>query len=136
MERIARPGKFEGEPTFVPYFWDAILEGSGDEDFDIDGRTWTVLEVNSEDVTMFPELLNIKRVALSEDSQGFVTYCAAASGYNGCIGCDAIIIDHVVCDDCREGRLPCESCGCWESNPEDCQGCEHFELVQDALEVR
>jgi hypothetical protein len=125
MNRITRPGKFEGEPTFVPYFWDAILEGSGDEDFEVDGCMWTSLAVNPEDVARFPELHNIKLVALSEDSQGFVTYCAAASGYNGCIGCDAIIIDDVVCDDCREGREPCERCDFFGGGM-DCDGCEYY----------
>jgi hypothetical protein len=67
--RIASPGKFEGEPLFVPYFWDCYLNGGADGD---DGET-LMFEVTNEDRKEFPELVNIYRVFLWEDSNGFVS---------------------------------------------------------------
>lgn len=66
---ITDPGKFEGEALYVPYFWEFFLNGGADED---DGDTlW--FDVSDDDRREFPELSGIARVALSEDSQGFVS---------------------------------------------------------------
>jgi hypothetical protein len=65
---IRSPGKFEGEMLYVPYFWDAFLNGCADGD---DGEVLTFI-VDSDDVREFPELADAKQVRLYEDSQGFV----------------------------------------------------------------
>jgi hypothetical protein len=53
---IRTPGKFEGEPAYVPYFWDAVGNGfsetlhwSGDEVTDI-------VEIGEEDRAEWPEI--------------------------------------------------------------------------------
>lgn len=66
--RIANPGKFEGEPAYVVYFWDAFLNGFADED---DGETLT-FDVTDDDRAKFPELAEIKTVYLWETEAGFV----------------------------------------------------------------
>lgn len=66
--RIQDPGKFEGEPVYTPYFWDAFLNGIVDED---DGET-LVFNLTAEDREEFPELEAFKQVLLWEDDQGFV----------------------------------------------------------------
>ena len=65
---IKHPGKFEGQPVYVPYFWEVYLDGRADHDDD------TVLSFNviAEDKAIFPELKRRKTVRLMEDSQGFV----------------------------------------------------------------
>jgi hypothetical protein len=65
---ILSPGKFENEPLYVPYFWDAYLNGMADED---DGMVLTFL-VNDEDRAEFPELKDIKVVTLAQTDDGFV----------------------------------------------------------------
>jgi hypothetical protein len=70
---IQNPGKFEGEYAYVPYFWDAILEGSEDETIDDAGQTVSIVLVSDEDRAEFPQLLNgVYAVALSERDNGFV----------------------------------------------------------------
>lgn len=65
---IRSPGKFEGEPVYAPYFWDAFLSGMVDED---DGE-YLYFDVNDDDRRIFPELKDVNRVSLREDDQGFV----------------------------------------------------------------
>ena len=65
---IANPGKFEGEPRYVPYFWDAFLNGCADED---DGEILRFY-VSPEDAKEFPELIGCAYVELCENDQGFV----------------------------------------------------------------
>lgn len=65
---IRSPGKFEGEPVYAPYFWDAFLNGMQDED---DGE-FLLFNVTDEDRVEFPELQGVSQVSLGEDSQGFV----------------------------------------------------------------
>jgi len=65
---IRSPGKFEGEPVYVPYFWQFYLEGGAEDD---DGETLT-FHVTDEDRAMFPELANVRHVFLWESDDGFV----------------------------------------------------------------
>ena len=65
---VRRPGKFENEPCYVPYFWDMFLDGMSDKD---DGKTLTFY-VTKEDKTIFPELKHRKAVKLYERDDGFV----------------------------------------------------------------
>jgi hypothetical protein len=65
---VRRPGKFEGEQAYVPYFWELGCSGFADED--VDG-VW-VFNVSTEDKENFPELKKRKRVKLYEREDGFV----------------------------------------------------------------
>lgn len=66
---IRSPGKFEGEPVYVPYFWNAALEGGGgDED---DGEL-IIFNVTADDRETWPELAGVERIKLLETDVGFV----------------------------------------------------------------
>lgn len=65
---VLRPGKFESEASYVPYFWDQFLEGMADED---DGERLT-FKVSAEDIAMFPNLMGREAVHLIETDSGFV----------------------------------------------------------------
>jgi len=55
-QRPSRPGKFEGSPAYVPYFWDIGMDGGADdEEWDGDTPIW-VFHITPEDRAMFPEL--------------------------------------------------------------------------------
>jgi len=70
--RITSPGKFEGEALYVPYFWDAYLNGCADSD---NGRILT-FRITREDREQFPEIPARKRtVRLMESDSGFVCEC-------------------------------------------------------------
>jgi hypothetical protein len=67
--RIRRPGKFEGERLYVPYFWDAYLSGFADRD---DGRVLG-FDITADDRALFPELGKRRRtVKLFQRDDGFV----------------------------------------------------------------
>lgn len=65
---IKSPGKFEGEMLYVPYFWDAFLNGFADRD---NGKI-IGFDVTKEDKEEFPELKKHRTVRLQETDQGFV----------------------------------------------------------------
>jgi hypothetical protein len=66
---IRSPGQFEGEAVYVPYFWNAYLEGCADRD---NGRTLG-FDITPEDRQMFPELGAKRRtVKLYQRDDGFV----------------------------------------------------------------
>jgi hypothetical protein len=65
---IRSPGKFEGEMLYVPYFWDAFLNGCADRD---DGKVLG-FDVTVDDKKEFPELKRRRTVKILEDSNGFV----------------------------------------------------------------
>jgi hypothetical protein len=67
---IRSPGKFEGEAVYVPYLWEIYLNGGATED---DGETITI-EIDADDRLKFPELEQVVRAYLEQDSTGFV-YC-------------------------------------------------------------
>ncbi len=69
---IQNPGQFEGEMLYVPYFWDAYLNGMADND---DGEVLT-FTVNDEDRFKFPELADVKEIDLIQTDSGFVV-CTA-----------------------------------------------------------
>jgi hypothetical protein len=68
IEIVSRPGKFEREPPYVPYFWDVYLNGCADRD---DGTTLG-FDVTAEDRALFPELKGRHAVRLVETDSGFV----------------------------------------------------------------
>ncbi len=65
---IRSPGKFEGEPMYAPYFYDALLNGFADEDED--GVATFI--ITDEDRKLFPMLADTKSVRLWESDQGFI----------------------------------------------------------------
>ena len=66
--RITSPGKFEGEMLYVPYFWDAFMNGLADRD---DGEILG-FDVMLEDRQQFPELKGRRTVRLHQRDDGFV----------------------------------------------------------------
>ena len=66
-------GKFESEPVFAPYFYNAMLEGCSEILDWSDGTRTDVFEIDADDRAMFPELGDgTVAVALTESEQGFV----------------------------------------------------------------
>ncbi len=66
-EAVRGPGKYEGEASYVPYFWDRLEWASEDH-----GRTLE-FTVSAEDVVIFPDLLEEgQSVFLYESDSGFV----------------------------------------------------------------
>ena len=67
-------GKFEGEPLLVPYFWDMVMNGFGDDTREIDGLLVERFEITKEDKENFPELSNHNYIDLWESENDFVFY--------------------------------------------------------------
>lgn len=85
---ISSPGKFEGEPAYAPFLWDAVLSGFADfeDDYGISGGCPVAsFNVDDDDRAKFPNMLDtVERVEIWEDSQGFVhTSC-----HSICPNCD------------------------------------------------
>lgn len=71
------PGKFEGDPAYVPYFHDQWTNGWADEEGgDINGlvEPWAGFQVTADDRALFPEL-TAYAVIVFERGDGFVTHC-------------------------------------------------------------
>jgi hypothetical protein len=76
-EQVIGPGKFEGEPPWVPYFYESWNEGHvvgafGDSDFGL----YAAFYVDHDDMILFPELatrFGTRAVYLAESSDGFVS---------------------------------------------------------------
>lgn len=66
-EMTTRPGKFQGEKPYVPYFYEIGMNGFANED---DGG-WS-FDVKPEDVTIFPELRGKRKVKIDVSDNGFV----------------------------------------------------------------
>lgn len=69
---IVAPGKFEGEPIYVPYFWDLVLDGNSNDTIDDDGNLYSEILISREDRERFPEIPEGSKIVLWEDSNGFV----------------------------------------------------------------
>lgn len=75
MDIVKRPGKFEGEAPYVPYFYDQAMEGFGGEILEggeDGGYSVEKFKVSKEDIAIFPELKNKKYVKLIYREDGFV----------------------------------------------------------------
>lgn len=71
MDIINRPGKFEGEPTYVEHYYELLLNGGSDETI-YDGETAIeVFGVAPEDVLLFPDLDGVANILLWIDESGF-----------------------------------------------------------------
>jgi hypothetical protein len=73
-EQVSRPGKFEGEFLYSPYYYDCILDGSSDEILDwSNGVRTDIIRIGDTDRDMFPELnADTIAVAIEESETGFV----------------------------------------------------------------
>jgi hypothetical protein len=68
LSAVQGPGKFQGQAVYVPFFWDAYLNGFADRD---DGHVLG-FDVSAEDKALFPELKRRRTVRLVETESGFV----------------------------------------------------------------
>ena len=71
---IQSPGKFEGSPVFVPYYYEMRLMGMWDDTFTQDGRVVDIFDISIEEKRIYPELSGHKRIAIWNDCQGFAYY--------------------------------------------------------------
>ena len=73
-EEVKRPGRFEGEPLYAPYFWDQVMNGGGDETIEgeDDETIIDVFIVTAEDRLLFPDLSEAKKVFIYCDNHGFI----------------------------------------------------------------
>lgn len=71
---IRSPGKFEGSPVYVPYFWTLGLDG-GDDDREggLEGEPYvSIFHITDEERMLWPELTGVTQLRLWEDEVGFV----------------------------------------------------------------
>lgn len=67
--RIKNPGKFEGEPIYVPYFWEQYLNGF----WDFENSKAVGFHLTKEEKNLFPEIPKRKQVIkIKQTDQGFV----------------------------------------------------------------
>jgi len=66
---VQGPGKFEGEKSYSPYFYDIMLDGGVDE---VGPDNVDVFIVTKEDLAIFPELKGIKKLVQYTNNEGFV----------------------------------------------------------------
>ena len=71
-DAVKRPGKFEYEQPYVPYFWDQGLEGGYDDVLGEEMPYIFAFRVTPDDTDLFPKLKGKDAVYLYEDEQGFV----------------------------------------------------------------
>lgn len=69
---MSNPGKFEGEPEYIEYYWDLYLGGFGDDYYNIDSVFISVFEISDSEHRQFPELDGNNVIVLWEDDLGFV----------------------------------------------------------------
>lgn len=67
-DAVSRPGRFEGEPRWVPYFYDQATGGCADGF----GEEYDWFRIGQEDINIFPELHGHKSVILTYSDDGFV----------------------------------------------------------------
>lgn len=76
-----RPGKFEGEPTFVPYFWDMVLAGDSTPfGHPETGEVDDIIEIVADDKKHYPRLNGFSHIALWESESGFVYHLLLTPG--------------------------------------------------------
>ena len=74
--KIVSPGKYEGEPAYVPYYWGLVLENMQDEIVDEEIGLYA-FDLDSVDHAMWPELAGFTHLEIAEGSDGFVTAACA-----------------------------------------------------------
>tara|TARA_Y100000593_G_scaffold4251_1_gene8449 strand:+ start:361 stop:696 length:336 start_codon:yes stop_codon:yes gene_type:complete len=89
-DAVKGPGKFEGEPGYTFYFYESMMEGDGEDYYELDADTYTMgeeyetsytaFDITGADTAIFPELKGYKRAFLHEDDYGFVTCTLSETG--------------------------------------------------------
>ena len=69
---IERPGAFEGEPRYVPFYWDLSLDSCSDAQYYLADRHYTLFLINEDDIEEWPELADGYALELSSDDSGFI----------------------------------------------------------------
>ena len=69
---IVSPGKFQGETSDVPTWWEQVLQGNYDREIEIGSLIWYVFVFTDEDKIDMPEYAEDYGIALCEDSLGFI----------------------------------------------------------------
>lgn len=70
---VPNPGKFEGEPLYVIYFWTLMMHGDGSPAI-FDHITATEFEIDSEEKMVWPALEGYNYLYLWTDDQGFIRH--------------------------------------------------------------
>jgi len=65
---IVSPGKFQGEPAWVPHFWGYALDGFGEDN----PNGSVTVYVENPDIEQWPQLQGIAGVTMHVDDNGFV----------------------------------------------------------------
>ena len=69
---INRPGKFEGQQDYAPFFYHLWLSGDGDESYDDNGNFESVsFDLLSEDKDEYPQLADRDTVTFTQTESGF-----------------------------------------------------------------
>lgn len=76
---ITLPGKFQGEPAWVPYFFG--LDECDDEFEDGACVVYRAFQIHDDERQRFPELKGVFAVVLAETDDGFVTGHTFATDY-------------------------------------------------------
>lgn len=69
---IVSIGKFEHEPIYAPYFWEASCNGEANDNLNDEETICEYIEVQLEDIQQFPELKDVEAVTVTTDTTGFV----------------------------------------------------------------
>ena len=69
---VKGPGKFEGEPPWTPYFYDAYLNGDGELSGCEEWNWVSSFDITDEDRAIFPELETHSRFSFYETTEGFI----------------------------------------------------------------
>lgn len=73
IDCITSPGKYEGEPLYVPYLWEEYaVYGHGFETISTHTETVEIIKIDDGMVKKFPELEGVEYVSLQESDAGFV----------------------------------------------------------------
>lgn len=69
---IVSPGKFQGETSDIPGWWEQVIEGNHDREIEIGTNLWSIFVFTEEDKIDMPAYAEDYGIALCEDDQGFV----------------------------------------------------------------
>ena len=65
---IKNPGQFDGEPIYLPHYWDIYLNGGADRD---NGQI-IGFDISADDKLEFPELKNRRTIRMIQTESGFI----------------------------------------------------------------
>ena len=73
---VEQPGKFENEPSYVPYFWEMLGQGFSNNDYtDENGYFVSTIDVSITERLVWPELKLVDYIELWESEEGDVYQC-------------------------------------------------------------